>query len=176
MIQELGDGDEGVDLGRLWDLEGGADGVCGLLARGDDGSEVGELRDECWDIRRFHHLEELIGCIVHQATNGGRGIEEGDALVLAKADYLVDLETFSFYIYEMVAISEKHFALDAPMVVDEVGVIEIDAPAFALRRKAAQEQYLGILWQERDERMVLYPTLASLDILCVQIRLHTIDS
>jgi hypothetical protein len=62
------------------------------------------------------------------------------------------------------------------VVVDEVGVIEIDAPAFALGWEAAQEQHLGILWQERDERMVLYPTLASLDILCVQIRLHTIDS
>jgi hypothetical protein len=62
------------------------------------------------------------------------------------------------------------------MVVDEVGVIEIDTPAFALGREAAQEQYLGILWQERDERMVLYPTLVPLDILCVQIRLHTIDS
>ena len=59
MIQELGDGDEGVDLGRLWDLEGGADGVCGLLACGDDGPEVRALRDQCWDIRRFHHLEDL---------------------------------------------------------------------------------------------------------------------
>jgi hypothetical protein len=58
------------------------------------------------------------------------------------------------------------------MVVDEIGVIEIDAPALALRRKAAQKEYAGILRQKGDERMILYPTLAALDIPYVQIALH----
>ena len=40
LIEDVGDGDEGVDLGRLWNLERGADGLCGLLACGDDGPEM----------------------------------------------------------------------------------------------------------------------------------------
>jgi hypothetical protein len=76
----------------------------------------------------------------------------------------------------VITISEKHFSFDAPMIVDEVGIIEIDAPAFALGRETTQEQHLGIIWQERDERMVLYPTLASSDILCIQITFHALRS
>ena len=70
----------------------------------------------------------------------------------------------------MLAITKEHLTLDAPMVVDEVGIIEVDAPAFALWREAAQEQHLGILRQKRDERMPLHPVFTTGDILLVQIR------
>ena len=72
----------------------------------------------------------------------------------------------------MIAITIEHLTFDAPMVVDEVGIIEIDTPAFALWRKTAKKQYFGTLGQERNEWMVLYPTLAAQDILSIQITLH----
>ena len=67
----------------------------------------------------------------------------------------------------MVLVAKEQLSLNSPVVVDEVGVIEVHAPPFALWRKTAQEQHLGVLWQERTERMVLYTILAALNIFYV---------
>jgi hypothetical protein len=37
----------------------------------------------------------------------------------------------------MVLVAKEYLALDTPMVVDEIGIIKVHAPAFALRRKTA---------------------------------------
>jgi hypothetical protein len=58
------------------------------------------------------------------------------------------------------------------VVVDEVGVIEINTPPFALRGEAAQEQHLRVLRQKRDERMPFHPIRVAFDVLRVQITLH----
>jgi hypothetical protein len=58
------------------------------------------------------------------------------------------------------------------MIVDEVGIIEIDTPSLALWRETTQKEYLRILGQKGDEWMILYPTLITLYVLCVQVTLH----
>jgi hypothetical protein len=58
------------------------------------------------------------------------------------------------------------------MIVDEVGIIEIDTPSLALRRETTQKEYLRILGQKGNEWMILYPTLTTLYVLCVQVTLH----
>jgi hypothetical protein len=49
----------------------------------------------------------------------------------------------------MIPVAKEHLALDAPMVVDEVGIEKVHAPALALWREATQEQQPCILWQKR---------------------------
>ena len=73
------------------------------------------------------------------------------------------------FVHEVLFVAKEADAKDSPHVVDEVRIIEIDAPAFPLWRKAAQEQHSGVLRQERNERMPLHPIRASLDVLSVQI-------
>jgi hypothetical protein len=72
----------------------------------------------------------------------------------------------------MVAIAKEHLSLDAPMIVDEIRIIEVDAPALALWRETTQEEHFGMFWQKGDEWMILYPTLTTLYVLSVQITLH----
>jgi hypothetical protein len=49
----------------------------------------------------------------------------------------------------MVFVAEPDLPLDAPVVVDEVGVEKVHAPAFLGRWETAQEQHFGIGGQER---------------------------
>ena len=69
----------------------------------------------------------------------------------------------------MVAVGKEHFALDAPMVVDEVGIVKIHAPSFALWRKTAEKQHPCVLRQERLQRMILNLAIASRNVLCVEV-------
>jgi hypothetical protein len=59
------------------------------------------------------------------------------------------------------------------VVIDEVRIVEVHTPPFALRRETAKKQHLGILRQERPKRMILYAILAAGYIFCVQIRCHS---
>ena len=165
-------GNGSVDFGDGWDAERRADGFCGFLAGGDDGTEVRQSRKQGRDICRLYNLEELVGGIVLQAADGSGGIEESKALFLAEGHNLINLETLGFEVYEVILVAKEYLALDAPVVVDEVRVIEIHAPTLTLRRETAEEEYAGILGQEGTQRMVLYPTLAAGDILRVQIGSH----
>ena len=69
----------------------------------------------------------------------------------------------------MVAVGKEHFALDAPMVVDEVGIVEIHAPPLALWRKAAEEQHPCVLGQERAQRVIFNPCIAAGNVLGVEV-------
>ena len=57
-----------------------------------------------------------------------------------------------------VLVSLEDEALDAPMVIDEVGVEEVEplGPTFPLGWKAAQEEHLASRREEGEERVVFY--------------------
>ena len=139
----------GVDLRNFWDAERGADGFCGFLARGNDSFAMGQLLQETRDIRWFHDFEEFIRGVVLKATDSCAGVEKGEALLLAEGHNLVYLKTFGFEVHEMILIAKEYLALNAPVVVDEIRVVEVHTPPLALGWKTAQEQHLRILRQER---------------------------
>ena len=71
-------------------------------------------------------------------------------------------------VHEMVLVAEENKAFYAPMVVDEIGIVEVHAPALPLRRKTAQEEHTAVLWQKRVQRMVLYAIGGNGDVLEVE--------
>ena len=71
-------------------------------------------------------------------------------------------------------VSEEDGSLNAPVVVDEVRIIKVHTPPFALRRETAQEKYLGIRWQEWYQWMIFHSIPATCYILFVQIGCHLI--
>ena len=139
----------GVDLRNFWDAERGADGFCGFLARGNDSFAMGQLLQETRDIRWFHDFEEFIRGVVLKATDRCAGVEKGEALLLAERHDFVYLKTFGFEVHEMILVAKEYLALNAPVVVDEIRVVEVHTPPLALGWKTAQEQHLRILRQER---------------------------
>ena len=66
------------------------------------------------------------------------------------------MERFFPLIHEMLFITEKQIAEDAPHIVLEIGVIERHAPTLGGRRKRAQHQQSGILGQEWFKGMSFY--------------------
>ena len=108
------------------------------------------------DIRWFHHFQELIRRIVFQATDGCSCIEEGNSPFRTESNDVFNVKSFVCLVHEVVPISKEHIALNPPVIVDEVGVIEIHTPPFALRWETAQKQDLCILGQEGFQRMVLH--------------------
>ena len=131
------DGVGSIDFGDGWDAERGANGFCGFLASGDDSAEVRQSRKQGGDVCRLYHLEELVGSVVLQATDCRRGIEECETFFLAEGNDLVNLETLGFEIHEMILVAKEYLALDAPVVVDEVRIVEVHAPTPTLWRKTA---------------------------------------
>ena len=129
-----------------------------------------ELSDYSVNIRWFYHLKELVRSVVLQATDSRRGIEEREALLLAERHDFVDLEMFVWHIHEMVLVTKEYLSLNAPVVIDKVGIIKVHAPSLALGRKTTQKQHLGVLRQERLKRVVLYPIPAAGYILCILFR------
>ena len=105
------------------------------------------------DVGGDDNLEELIRSIVTQSLDGRRGIEEADALLLTMCYDLGQTEALMGLIDKVHFVAIEDLPLDAPMIVDVVGIIEIYTPTFALRREAAQEQYLGPFGQEGTKRM-----------------------
>ena len=159
----------GVDFGWFGDAQEVADGVGGFLAGGDNGLTMGELGEEGTDVGLLDHFEELVGGIVLLSVDGGGGVEEGDALLLAMGDDVVEAETFGVGVHEVMLVTEEDLSLDAPVVVDVIRIEEVDAPPFALWREAAEEQHLGILGQEGDEGMIFHLRGAASDVLSVEI-------
>ena len=123
-------------------------------------------------IGRFHHFKKLVGGIVLQPSDGSRSIEESDTLLLTEGNNLLQLKALGLLIHKVVAIAKEHFALDAPVVVDEVGIIEVHAPSLTLWRKAAQKQHFGTHGQKGTQRMILHLICAAQDVFRVEIRIH----
>ena len=69
---------------------------------------------------------------------------------------LLQLEAFPFAIHEMILFAEEDFSFYSPMVIDEVGIIEIDAPPLALGWKTTEEKHACIRGTEWDEWVILY--------------------
>ena len=68
----------------------------------------------------------------------------------------------------MVLVAKENEALYAPVVVDEVGIVEVHAPALPLWRETAQEEHTAVLWQKGMQRMVLYPIDRTCNVLEVE--------
>lgn len=68
----------------------------------------------------------------------------------------------------MILVTKENEALYAPMVVDEVGVVEVHAPSLPLRRETAQEEHTAVLWQKGVQRMVLYTIDGAGNVLGVE--------
>ena len=70
----------------------------------------------------------------------------------------------------MILVTKENEALYAPMVVDEVGIVEVHAPAFPLRRETAQEEHTAVLGQKGVQRVVLHPIGGEGNVLGVEER------
>ena len=121
------------------------------------------------DIRRLNYFEELVRCIILKAADSGRRVKEGKPPFPTERHDLIKFKTLVFNVHEMVLITKEYLSLNAPVVVDEVGVVEVHAPPLALWRKAAQKQHPGMLGQKGNERMILDALTAPFDISRVQI-------
>ena len=117
----------------------------------------------------LHHLQEFVRSIVLQSFDGGGCVEEGDAPVLAVGNDGIEAETLGFCIHKVILVAKEDFSLNAPVVVDEVGIIEVHAPPFPLRGETAEEKHFGILRQEGNERMVFHFCRAASNVCSVQI-------
>lgn len=122
------------------------------------------------DVGGKDNLQELVRGIVLQASHGGGGVVEAYALVHQEGDDEVQTEGLCRSIHKMVLVTKEDEALYAPMVVDEVGIVEVHAPAFPLRRETAQKEHTAVLWQKGVQRMVLHPIGGEGDVLEVEER------
>lgn len=129
----------------------------GFLACGDDYTAMWHTMQEGVDVGGQDNLQELVRGIVLQAAYGGGGVVEAYALVLQEGDDEVKAEGLCLGVHEMVLVAKENKSLYAPVVVDEVGIVEVHAPALPLWRETAQEEHTAVLWQKGVQRMVLYP-------------------
>ena len=129
------------------------DDVRGLLSGGDDGLASGELLQKQADVRRLHDFQKLVGGVVLQSADGCGGVVKGDAFLGEEGDEPFLVEGFLAGDEEVFLVLEEEEAEDAPHVVLQVGVEEIHAPAFLLRREASQHQQSGIGREKGFKRM-----------------------
>ena len=129
---------------------------------------MGHTVQEGMDVGGQDNLQELVRGIVLQAAYGGGGVVEAYALVHQEGDDEVKAEGLCLGVHEMVLVAEENKALYAPVVVDEVGIVEVHAPALPLWRETAQEEHTAVLWQKRVQRMVLYAINRTGDVLEVE--------
>lgn len=129
---------------------------------------MGHTMQEGMDVGGQDNLQELVRGIVLQAAYGGRSVVEAYALVHQEGNDEVKAEGLCLGVHEMVLVAEENKAFYAPMVVDEIGIVEVHAPALPLRRKTAQEEHTAVLWQKRMQRMVLYPINRAGNVLGVE--------
>ena len=85
----------------------------------------------------FYDFQESIRGVVLQSFDGCGCIEEGNAFLVEESHDFILFEAFMLCINEMVAVAKPDLALDAPVVVDEIGVEKVHAPALLRRWEAA---------------------------------------
>lgn len=129
---------------------------------------MGHTRQEGMDVGGQDNLQELVRGIVLQAAYGGGGVVEAYALVHQEGDDEVKAEGLCLCIHEMVLVAEENKALYAPVVVDEVGIVEVHAPALPLWRETAQEEHTAVLGQKGVQRVILYPIDGAGNVLGVE--------
>ena len=129
----------------------------GLAARGHDAAAERHLREKRPDIGRHQDFQKSIRRIVFQAPDTYRRVEESQAMLLAECYNPLAVKHFSppDRGLEAFCVSEMDQALDAPEVIDKVGVEEIHRPALARRRETAEKKRRRVRRQERLKRMVL---------------------
>ena len=126
------------------------------------------MRQESMNVGRQYNLQKLVRGIVLQSAHGGGGIIETNALVVKEGNDKVKTECLCLGVHKIVLVAKEYESLNAPMVVDEVGIVEVHAPALPLWRETAQEEHTAILWQKRVQRMVLYAINRTGDVLEVE--------
>ena len=131
---------------------------------------MGNTGQEGVDVGWQDNLKELVRGIVLQAANGGGGVVEAYTLVHQEGDDEVQTKGLCRGVYEIVLVTKKDETLYAPMVVDEVWIVEVHAPSLPLRRETAQEEHTAVLWQEGLQRVVLHPIGGESDVLEVEER------
>ena len=129
---------------------------------------MGNTGQEGVDVGGKDNLQELVRGIVLQASHGGGGVVEAYALVHQEGDDKVQAECLCRSVHEMVLITKENEALYAPMVVDEVRIVEVHAPSLPLRREAAQEEHTAVLGQKGVQRVVLHPIGGESNVLGVE--------
>ena len=92
----------------------------------------------------FHNLKEGIRCVVFQPIDCRSRIEKSDAFLVKESSDFVLFEAFMHCINEIILITKPNLSFDASVVVDEVGVEKVHAPALLRRRETAEEQDLCI--------------------------------
>ena len=129
---------------------------------------MGHTVQEGVDVGGQDNLQELVRGIVLQAAYGGGGVIEADALVHQEGDDKVKAEGLCLGVHKMVLVAKENEALYAPVVVDEIGIVEVHAPALPLRRETAQEEHTASFWQKRVQRMIFYTICRAGNVLEVE--------
>src|SRR5574344_1044709 len=128
-----------IDLRHMGYTHTLAYGLSSFLARHHNSFQHRHLCHKCRNVSLLHHFKILIAGIILQPSHGCCRIKETDAILLAMADNIIQSECLALLIHKMLFVTIEHLPLYAPMVVDEVGIIEVHTPPFTLGRKAAQE-------------------------------------
>lgn len=157
-----------VDLGHKVSAVITADSLRGFLSSRYDGFQLRQMVREGAYVRGLYHLQKLVGGVVAQASHGSGGVIEGDAVRGAVVYNLLEKEGLALFVNEMFLVAIEDSPFDAPVVVDEVRVIEVAAPPFALRGKAAEEENTSVRRQKGEQRMIFYISVAPLYIFCVE--------
>ena len=104
----------------------------------------------------LHNFQKGVRGIVFQPINCRSRIEKCYAFLVQKRNDFIHFEALVFGVHEMVLVAKPNLPFDAPVVVDEVGVEKVHAPALLWRRKTAEEQDSRVLWEKRFQRMIFY--------------------
>lgn len=116
-----------------------------LLASGDNDFALRYLAQQRNNVGGLNDLEELVGGIVLQASNCRGGIKETYAFFFKETYDGGKAEGLVGNINEIVFIAKEKLSFYPPMVIDEIGIeeIEIFCPSLPLRRETAKEQHLA---------------------------------
>ena len=128
-----------------------------FLACGDNYAALRDTSKQgtyvCW----LNNLEKFVRSIILQSTNRRGCVVKADAFLFKKWYDTFKTKRLFFCIHEIILVVKEDNSLYAPVVVDEVGIVEVHAPALPLWRETAQKEHTAVLWQKRVQRMKLYP-------------------
>jgi hypothetical protein len=85
----------------------------------------------------LNNFQKGIRSIVFQPIDRRSRIEKRYAFLVQKCNDFIHFEAFTLGINKVVLVAEPNLALDTPVVVDEVGVEKVHAPALFWRRETA---------------------------------------